>query len=450
MNLCSIICIGYFIFCLLSALFIPCFRHTWKSLLEVFNDPIIRKDKNFIIDIGAFLIALLLCVVVFFLLPFSIYWLNRAYQVEKKSQKEEEEFWSAPIPEPEHPVKKEYKYLPKTIKLRTDIPFLPDKNQVIYIENQHNEHLNNYILKEYAIIEETFKKRGYNFEYIPLLINKLTEYGNSAVKYAYPQLNDADIPPVDGIVARQIFENILSFIDEPVHLSGGLMRYRETIDNWHVFSYYQFEKFEENEIWEQFRAYLSMVGDIHPLYSIGKPEKDEQADFDFPYEAQRLIDEIKERIEQLKQTGIGEMVIKSLFKFDDTAKISRLLITKDYRIFLPDYNHLEITMTPLPKAVYFLFLKHPEGILFKHLFDYRDELMEIYMQISNRENLSEMRKSINDIVNPTKNAINEKCSRIREAFINKFDESLAKNYFITGLRLEPKRIVLDRQLVIWE
>jgi hypothetical protein len=144
------------------------------------------------------------------------------------------------------------------------------------------------------------------------------------------------------------------------------------------------------------------------------------------------------------------MVIKSLFKFDDAVKLSRLTVTKDYRIFLPDYNHLEIIMTPLPKAVFFLFLKHPEGILFKHLPDYRDELMNIYKHISNREMLLDMEKSIDDVTDPTKNAINEKCSRIREAFIRNFDESLAQNYFITGLRSEPKRVTLDRQLVTWE
>jgi hypothetical protein len=107
-------------------------------------------------------------------------------------------------------------------------------------------------------------------------------------------------------------------------------------------------------------------------------------------------------------------------------------------------------MTPLPKAVYFLFLKYPKGILFKHLPDYRDELMKIYKHVSNREKLSDMKKSIDDVVDPTKNAINEKCSRIREAFVRNFDESLAQNYFITGERSECKKIILDRQLVTWE
>jgi hypothetical protein len=48
------------------------------------------------------------------------------------------------------------------------------------------------------------------------------------------------------------------------------------------------------------------------------------------------------------------------------------------------------------------------------------------------------------------NSINEKCARIRSAFIREFDESLAKNYFVTGERGEPKKISLPRDLVVWE
>ena len=352
----------------------------------------------------------------------------------------------------EPPINKEYLSPPVIVKISTDLPFIPDKKQIIYIESDFNEPLNNYIFKEHAKIEDLFAKRGYHFIYVPLFANRIACQGSDVVKYAYPQLNDADILPAEKEdLAQQIAEIILSQVNEPEHLNSGLMRYRETTDNFHIFRCFQFKNYENNRIWEQFRAYISMVGDLEPLYSFDiTREKEDTADHAFPYEAQKLIVEIKERIEKLKQTGIGEMVIKSLFCFDDTVKLSRLVITNDYRIVMPDYGNMEIAMTPLPKAVYFLFLKHPEGILFKHLPDHRDELMNIYMQISNRENLQDMRKSIDDITDPTKNAINEKCSRIREAFLFKFDESLAKNYFITGFRAEPKRITLDRNLVVWE
>lgn len=48
------------------------------------------------------------------------------------------------------------------------------------------------------------------------------------------------------------------------------------------------------------------------------------------------------------------------------------------------------------------------------------------------------------------NSINEKCARIRAAFIKEFDHHLAKYYVVTGERGEAKKITLPRDLVIWE
>jgi hypothetical protein len=81
---------------------------------------------------------------------------------------------------------------------------------------------------------------------------------------------------------------------------------------------------------------------------------------------------------------------------------------------------------------------------------YKEELERIYLTISDREDVGDMEKSILDMTDPTKNSINEKCSRIREAFVAKFDESLASKYFVTGKRGEPKVIALDRNLVKFE
>lgn len=104
-------------------------------------------------------------------------------------------------------------------------------------------------------------------------------------------------------------------------------------------------------------------------------------------------------------------------------------------------------MPPLPKAVYLLFLRHPEGIVFKQLHDYYAELLDIYKQISNRVIESNIESSIRDITDPTKNSINEKCTRIREAFLKQFDAAYAQHYYITGKKGEPKRITLPRELV---
>ena len=105
-----------------------------------------------------------------------------------------------------------------------------------------------------------------------------------------------------------------------------------------------------------------------------------EADKAFTYESRQLVKEVMERIAKLRELGISVAVLEQLIHQEE--KLSRLVITKDYDIYLPDYHNMEIKMAPLSKAVFFLFLRHPEGIIFKHLPDYHDELLGIYSQLS--------------------------------------------------------------------
>ena len=107
-------------------------------------------------------------------------------------------------------------------------------------------------------------------------------------------------------------------------------------------------------------------------------------------------------------------------------------------------------MEPLVKAVYLLYLKHPEGIAFKHLPDYRQEIIDIYNDLRPLGLNSRSLQSIEDVTNPLMNSINEKCSRIRAVFLAEVDASLADQYYIVGKSGEQKRITLPRDLVIWE
>lgn len=136
-------------------------------------------------------------------------------------------------------------------------------------------------------------------------------------------------------------------------------------------------------------------------------------------------------------------------KLRNQVKLSRLTITKDYSIILSDYNK-EVKMEPLIKAVYLLYLNHPEGISFKSLPLYRNELTEIYSKLRPYGLNSQAIKSIEDVTNPLLNSINEKCSRIRAAFLAEVDPSLADQYYIVGKSGEPRKISLPRDLIIWE
>ncbi len=131
-------------------------------------------------------------------------------------------------------------------------------------------------------------------------------------------------------------------------------------------------------------------------------------------------------------------------------KVSKLVITNDYRILLPDYYNIEIKLEPLVKAVYLLFLKHPEGIVFKDLTDYREELKQIYSVLRPNGITDKALQSIEDVTNPMSNSINEKCARIRGVFVGHFGDDIAQHYYIDGLRGELKKISLPRDLVVWE
>ena len=160
-----------------------------------------------------------------------------------------------------------------------------------------------------------------------------------------------------------------------------------------------------------------------------------------------LVKEVKEKIQKLKEYGMSEKEITSLLHTEEP--LLKLTISKNYRIFLGD-NRVEVHMEPLVKAVYLLFLSHPEGIVFKDLPDYRRELTKIYSEVRPWGLSERALQSIEDVTNPLLNSINEKCARIRGAFISQFDEKLAKHYYIYGERGEAKKIALPRELVVWE
>ena len=128
------------------------------------------------------------------------------------------------------------------------------------------------------------------------------------------------------------------------------------------------------------------------------------------------------------------------------ARLSRLLITKDYRFLLVDYGNKEVMLNPVHKAVYLLFLNHPEGIEFKQLRDYRDELEGYYMATARLMDKRTISESVDMLVDPLNNSINEKCSRIKSVFLSMMDQYSANFYMKTWYE-RLKVITLPRELV---
>ena len=160
-----------------------------------------------------------------------------------------------------------------------------------------------------------------------------------------------------------------------------------------------------------------------------------------------LLDEVKEKMKILKDYGMTEEeIISRLFC---SQPLPKLVISRNYRMFLGD-ERKEVHLEPLVKAVYLLFLKHPEGIVFKNLPDYREELAKIYNKVRPWGLSDRALKSIEDVTNPMLNSINEKCARIRKVFVTMLDSNVAEQYYIKGARGKAKKIALPRELVAWE
>jgi len=160
-----------------------------------------------------------------------------------------------------------------------------------------------------------------------------------------------------------------------------------------------------------------------------------------------LLNDIKQKISLLRENGISESEIASLFYVERPLPV--LIVGKDNRIFLGDKRN-EVHLEPLVKAIYLLFLKHPEGIVFKSLPDYRKELTSLYDKVRPWGLTDRALQSIEDVTNPMLNSINEKCARIKKVFVRILGSEMAKQYYIEGTRGEPKRINLPRGLVLWE
>ncbi|MDE5570827.1 MAG: hypothetical protein K2M96_00845 [Prevotella sp.] len=185
---------------------------------------------------------------------------------------------------------------------------------------------------------------------------------------------------------------------------------------------------------------------------------------------EEMAQEVKRLTGQLQAAGrkdlllraIGVPLLEELRIEAAKGRLSRLLITKDCRFVLVDYGRREVELQPVHKAVYMLFLAHAEGIEFKRLGEYRDELRDYYLRVASNADRQRMEESLDHLTNPLDNAINEKCSRIKRVFSELMDEYSASYYIISGHAQKRimgsnrvwyerlKIITLPREYVIWE
>ncbi len=373
----------------------------------------------------------------------------------------------------------------------------PNAQQVLFINQDNIKTFDDFFSREYEKIATLFKKCDLDFIYLPK--THTPETMASILSYCCPYISPSEIKGMaSDLSAASLYESFMTreectdrsfnriFEDSP--LSGdqfrthhnGLLRsadgsesqpsleippvfYTRTRVN--DYEFFELSEGSDEELWKQLNEYLEYVEpdkygiateQINISFSKIKLESMcnrslicTDNDEEFPTEAFKLADEIKVKLNQLRLMGINELMIKHLL-FHYEPQLSKLRVTKDFRIILDDYQKREIKMGPLPKTVFLLFLRHPQGIVFKNIHSYKEEVKALYLAICDKEMDKEMKMSIEHLTDPYYNSLNENCSRIRRAFLEEIDNEIAKYYYITGERATPKKIRLRPDMIIME
>ena len=171
----------------------------------------------------------------------------------------------------------------------------------------------------------------------------------------------------------------------------------------------------------------------------------EEADDETASPRVRAIIDAWEKIEREFGITIEDLQILLGYK----VKLSHLHITTSGKLFLTDFDNQEVKMDDLTKALYFFFLRHPEGARLKELHEHEDEILHIYSGITGRDDTKKIQESVRNLLDPFGNNLNVSMSRIKKAFKDVVSDRVARFYYVDGSYGEVRKVALDRDLVLW-
>ena len=166
-------------------------------------------------------------------------------------------------------------------------------------------------------------------------------------------------------------------------------------------------------------------------------------------EAAQLLMLIEMAQERLQMMGVNVVPASTAVAATTEPAFSHLYIDPHYTIRLDSPQGPGIPLRPLVKAVFILFLKHPEGILLKERHRYAAELEAIYAVISPNTSKEDRQKRIRRLVDATDNSFSEKASVLNATLDRMLPQKIVEGYKIQGTNGHPRRIPLDPLLVIW-
>lgn len=391
------------------------------------------------------------------------------------------------------------------------LPFEPDKKQVIYVENQYDERINAIIREIYEQLKWTFKRANLDFIYLPMFFNdeetkeKILYYApyltseiieNAELRNNYllsymsnlgnrdkigpsliyaPQKEDnewifqgqsIDLDEKNKYSFLRLIEDFIADMEEDIESSRQRLHVILDDDSNDGILYRSDVDWEESEPKAEYSStpnlgtklgrWLKKFGHACIEEEEGYPSASSEPSMPSLDEINEedvrdTIEELERNIERLRLLGIPLTVIVEFVAKYET--ISRLYITDDLRILLPDYDK-EVEMPALYKALYILFvMNRKKGIVLQRLEDYHSDLVYLYKKTLGRESLTPRQlQSINKLESSYNNdgSVYVTLTRIKTAFKSVIDDHLAKYYYIVGKPGEPYNISLNEDLIVWE
>jgi hypothetical protein len=375
---------------------------------------------------------------------------------------------------------KDFKYNPLIYSSR-DFKFMHGK--IIYIEEQWNENVNQFIKENLQWIEQETKLKGNEFIYLPLFkennveTNIIRDFFHYSNPYLIGKLSYEFIEYFKNFSSPMFSVFLLDILNLPAFKTPALLRNRYNLSALkQEYSYFTIDK--SKDIRKQFQFYFNTLQSIYSskiFFQLKKKSQDETIDDSFNLEDSKLAHDVLEKIEYFKNQGLnnilteiairlfegsGQNILKKIYQLKtpvlkeslSSNDISKLIIEWtnkfNYQVILADYNNMIVDMPRLPKALYYFFIQHSEGIMLTALSNYYKELLAIYSRISNFSDKDEIENNVKRLIDPLDNSINVNCSRIKSAFVKLINDEIAKNYYISGYRGEPKKIILPKEKIL--
>lgn len=295
------------------------------------------------------------------------------------------------------------------------LPFGITEKDIIYVESEYNETFNRFIQMYYDNICEDFRKKGYNFIYFPRLSDEVLSEILTNIYPNYEELSPSTISLKSNYLLNFLVDEFKQYYYGPSLLFSKFPPhnlYGEDDDEDAVFMFdivviedmsqcfmtndlspilreidYEINNWEEieQEAHENEPDYdwMELLSDEDDIFEDEKNIEDSENEIDSitkesKTKIKHLITEIRDKISELNLYDKDSSVLRYHLRREvmPIHRLSNIRVTNRCDIIFTDYN-IKLKLSDKYKALYLLYLNHPEGISYKSV---RGECLDEFFQ----------------------------------------------------------------------